>query len=155
MRVEDVYSPRTVHIPLTCTLHDAAIQMRDQHVGALVVTEPGESNRIVGIVTDRDIVVRAIASGNGAPDTPVAMAMTAGNVAAIDTTADIADAMQMMLTHGVRRLAVIGGLGEIAGVLSIDDVIESFARDSTMLAGVLRCEQNRERSGSVQVPLHM
>lgn len=56
MKVKDICSRGTVHIPMSCNLQEAATQMRDQHVGTLVVTGGGSTNRIAGIVTDRDIV---------------------------------------------------------------------------------------------------
>jgi signal-transduction protein with cAMP-binding, CBS, and nucleotidyltransferase domain len=156
MKVEDVYTHRTVHIPVTCTLREAAIQMRDQHIGALIVTTGDGSNRIVGMLTDRDIVLNAVASGEPADPARVLVgeAMSGGPVATIDASADLSEAMQAMCTHGVRRLAVTTGLGDIGGVLSLDDVIDAFAHDYAMLASVLRSEQNRERTGSVQTPLH-
>lgn len=61
MKVEEFRSADTVHIPMTRTVRDAAKQMREQHVGALIVTEDGPPlGRVVGIVTDRDIAIKAV-----------------------------------------------------------------------------------------------
>ncbi len=60
-----------------------------------------------------------------------------------------------MITQGVRRLAVLRDGSEIVGVLSLDDVIDALGRDWSMLSAILRSGQNRERTGSVQTPLHV
>lgn len=154
MKVSDIYSPATVHIPMTCNLRDAAIQMRDQHVGALIATSGGAVERIAGIVTDRDIVLQAVASGASLNDMLVADVMTP-HVVDIGADADLTDAMQAMSSHGVRRLAVTNAEQDIVGVLSLDDVIEALGRDLVLLSSIVRCEQNRESTGSVQAPLHL
>ncbi|NRO96964.1 CBS domain-containing protein [Paraburkholderia sp. NMBU_R16] len=154
MKVSDIYTPATVHIPTSCNLQDAAIQMRDQHVGALIATSGGAINRIAGIVTDRDIVLQAVAFGAALNDMLVADVMTP-HVVVIGTDADLTDAMQTMSSHGVRRLAVTNAEQDIVGVLSLDDVIEAIGRDLVLLSSIVRCEQNRESSGSVQAPLHL
>jgi signal-transduction protein with cAMP-binding, CBS, and nucleotidyltransferase domain len=153
MKVDDIYSRATIHIPMSCNLQEASIQMRDQHVGALVVTG-GASNRIAGIVTDRDIVLKAVTLGKSPRELLVADVMTP-QVVTIDARADLADAMQMMSSHGVRRLAVTNAQQDIVGVVSLDDVIEALGQDLALLSSVIRCEQNRESIGSVQASLHV
>lgn len=153
MKVEECHSQGTVHIPMSCNLQEAAAQMRAQHVGALIVTDPA-GDRIVGIVTDRDIVIESVAKGTSPTDTLVGEVMTP-RVATIDEKADLADAMQTMASQGVRRLAVTREGASIVGVLSLDDVVEALGRDWTLLASVVRHEQNRERTASVQTPLPM
>ncbi len=153
MKVENVFTPRAVHIPQSRTLQDAAIQMRDQHVGALVVTDGMADDRLIGIVTDRDMVLKAAAIGASPIGTLVGEIMTAG-VVTIDREDDVGDAMQAMSSHGVRRLAVTDR-GVVVGMLSLDDVIDALGRDWTLLTRILHSEQQRERSGSVQSPLHL
>ncbi|WP_459568266.1 CBS domain-containing protein [Cupriavidus sp. 8B] len=153
MRIEEICSLSAVHIPHTCTLRDAAVQMRDRHVGALVVTEPfGGGQRAMGIVTDRDIVLESTAAGTAPGQATVADVMTRG-VVAIGKDAGIDDALQAMLAHGVRRLAVTDAEA-VVGVLSLDDLVDALGSQWNMLASVLHNERERERSGSVQTPLH-
>lgn len=154
MRVDECHSHGTVHIPVTCTLQEAARQMAAQHVGALVVTSGEQQSQIAGIVTDRDFVLKAAAFGKSPSETFVGEVMTQG-VATVDEMADLGEAMQIMSSHGVRRLVVVRGGSVIVGILSLDDVIDALGRDWSMLAGVLRNEQNREKTGSVQTPLHV
>ena len=154
MRVEECHSHGTVHIPLSCNLQDAAKQMAAQHVGALIVTDMGREDRMVGIVTDRDIVLGAVAAGRSPTETLVGELMTQG-VVTVDETDDISTAMQIMVAQGVRRLAVLRGESEIVGILSLDDVIDALGHDWSMLTAILRSGQNRERTGSVQTRLHV
>ncbi|GLU33776.1 CBS domain-containing protein [Trinickia caryophylli] len=152
MKVEEFRSGGTVHIPMTCTLQEAARQMRDQHVGALIVTDDGQGEGVVGIVTDRDIVIHAVVRDTAPRDVLVGDIMTAG-VLSVDEKADIADALQAMASHGLRRLAVTSADGAVVGVLSLDDVLDALGREWAMLASVLRGERSRERTASVQSPL--
>ncbi|SPS00041.1 CBS domain-containing protein [Cupriavidus taiwanensis] len=153
MRVQDICSAKAVHVPLSCTLQEAAVQMRDRHVGALIVTENSPTGtRAVGMVTDRDIVVDAMASGADPCHTEVIDVMTRGLVA-ISQDAPVAEAIQTMLSHGVRRLAVLDG-ETVCGVISLDDLLGALATDWGMIAALIRNEQQRERSGSIQSTLH-
>lgn len=150
MKVEEFRSSRIVHVPMTCSVRDAAKQMRDQHVGALIVTEDSApSGRMVGIVTDRDIVVDAVVFDGALDDLLVADIMHT-HVLSIEWGADIGDALQMMASHGVRRLAVTAPDGALAGILSLDDVLDALARDWALLSSVVRAERMREQTGSVQ-----
>ncbi|WP_250441757.1 CBS domain-containing protein [Caballeronia sp. AZ1_KS37] len=154
MKVADMYSKGTVHIPMSCTVQEAAKQMRDQHVGALAVTEGGESGRAIGVVTDRDIVLKTVAQGVAPADILVGEVVTPGMLT-VDAQADSVDAVQTMLSHGVRRLAVTCGEDRVVGVLSLDDLMEAYGRDMAMLSSLLANARNRERTGSVQSALHM
>lgn len=147
MNVATVCSSHLIHIPSTCTLKEAAVQMRDKHVGMLLVDAGPGSGGVIGVVTDRDIVLYGVAKGASA-DTAVEQVMTRV-VETVDGDAPISDAMLEMCTHGVRRLGVTGDGGELIGVLSIDDVITALGSDWALLAGILRSETERERSGTL------
>ncbi|BCZ84426.1 CBS domain-containing protein [Paraburkholderia terrae] len=153
MKVSEFHSQGVVHIPATCSLQEAAVQMRDQHVGALVVSEGGGSGRILGVLTDRDIVLQSVCTGSSPITVRVGEVMSP-HILSIDVNADIAEAMQAMASHGVRRLAVVSNGTGIVGILSLDDVITALGREWILLTNILRNEQNREASGSIQTPLH-
>lgn len=154
MRIDEIYSRQAVHIPTSCTLQEAAVQMRDKHVGSLIVTEPAPAGeRVVGILTDRDIVLQGTAAGADPGMTAVADVMTPGLVT-VPLQANVHDAMQLMLSHGVRRLGVLDGEA-VTGVLSMDDILGAMSTDWGMLSALVRNEQERERSGHVQSPLRM
>jgi len=99
------------------TLLEAARRMRDAGVGALVVQE--ETG--VGILTDRDIVVRCVAAGGNPAHVRVRDAMTHQTV---DCREDepLEEAATRMERAAVRRVVVLDAAGRLAGVLSVDDV---------------------------------
>lgn len=107
--------PRTVDA--SATIADAAREMRDGDVGPVIVTADGG---ICGIVTDRDIAVRAVAEGRDPAATPVREICTEAVVTLTpDQTVD--DAVRLMKEHDVRRLPVTQD-GRAAGIVAIGDL---------------------------------
>ena len=107
------------------TVQEAARRMRDEKVGSLLVEREG---RIVGIVTDTDIVRKAAAGGADLGKEKVEAIMTAP-VASIETQRSPQDAHDMMADLGVRHLAVTDK-GKIVGLLSVRDLLVYFKRVS-------------------------
>ena len=105
------------------TIARAAHQMDEAAVGALVVIDDG---RPVGIVTDRDLVVRAMARRYPL-DSRVDSVMTTGLVG-IDAEEDVRQAIQLFSHHAIRRLPVVEG-DEIRGMITLDDVVIDLAHD--------------------------
>jgi CBS domain-containing protein len=129
-------------------LATAARVMREKHVGYLIVTEPGRregTQRVIGVLTDRDIVVAVVAREVDPRSLTVGDAMTAGPF-----TAGEAEPVEVALRHmrelGIRRAPVVGHDGELKGVLSLDDVLEALAVQLNSIAAVIRNEQRSERS---------
>lgn len=100
------------------TLQQAAARMRDLHVGALPICGPDD--RLHGIITDRDIVVRCIAQG-GDPRTMTARELAQGTPIWVDANADIGEAMNKMMENKIRRLPVIEG-SRLVGMISEADL---------------------------------
>jgi len=98
-------------------LREVAAMMRDGDVGSLPVVDGG---RLVGIVTDRDIVVRAIADGNDS-SAPVSEAMTT-EIFSVRPDDFVFEAIRLMGDKQVRRIPVVGESGELAGIIAIADV---------------------------------
>ena len=85
------------------TLQKAAHQMRDQHVGALVVTDDSnEGRRVVGLVTDRDLALAVLADGSTAPHQSVG-SLVDGTLISATEQADLSDGIDLMRAAGVRR----------------------------------------------------
>lgn len=99
------------------TLRDVARLLREGDMGSVPVVEGG---RLVGIVTDRDIVVRAIAEGKG-PETPVAEAMTT-EIFSVRPDDFAFEAVRLMGDRQVRRIPVVEADGSLAGIISMADV---------------------------------
>ena len=143
MLVNEVFTSAVVRVGRSATLQDAARLMRRQHVGALVVTDEGlERDRPLGIVTDRDIVIKGVAEGVSA-QSAIGEIMTQA-LATVLRTDTLAQALELMRTRGVRRLAVAEGNGELAGILSLDDVVDRLAGEVGALHGILGNELTRE-----------
>lgn len=115
--LDDATVDRVEDVPADATLRDAAVRMRDSGVGMLVVRDQG---RCVGVVTDRDLVVRGLASGASATAT-VAGVMTAPPES-IRSDASIEEALAVMAATGHRRLLVTNGDGDAIGVVSVTDL---------------------------------
>ena len=99
------------------TLRDVAVMMRDGDMGSVPVVEDG---RLVGIVTDRDIVVRCVAEGRDT-STPVSEAMTT-EIFSIKPDDFAFEAVRLMGDKQVRRVAVVSVDGQLAGIISMADV---------------------------------
>lgn len=99
------------------TLHEVAVLMRDGDMGSVPVVDDG---KLVGIVTDRDIVVRVLANGKGA-DTPVSDAMTT-EIVTVAPDDYVFEAIRLMGDRQVRRIPVTDTSGQLAGIISMADV---------------------------------
>jgi CBS domain-containing protein len=100
------------------TLQDAARGMRDSGVGILPV---GENDRVVGVITDRDITVRAVAKGLDPKNTRVRDAMTPQVLYCFEDQ-PVSEAAQMMEKKAVRRLIVMSRRKRMVGLISLDDL---------------------------------
>ena len=127
MQVKDLMSTIVEFTTPTTSAKEAAHQMHEVHVGVLPVLD---EKKVVGMVTDRDICCKVIATGHSAGRTPVAEVMTS-DVATCFDSQNIDDATNIMIEHHVRRLAVVNQGNELVGIISVDDV----ARNSHDMAG--------------------
>jgi CBS domain-containing protein len=107
------------------TLVTAAQKMRDLDVGALPIC--GEDERLHGMLTDRDIVVKCIAD-SGDPSTVTAGSLAQGKPVTIGADDDVSEALRTMEEHQVRRLPVIDG-HKLVGMLAQADVALALAPD--------------------------
>jgi CBS domain-containing protein len=143
MTVGDICTRAVVMADRDETLVEAARRMRDHHVGDLVVID--SQTRPVGILTDRDIVVAAVAQSADRLDS-----LTVGDVMTRDplTARDhepVEVALDRMQSRGVRRLPVLSADGRLEGLVSLDDILENINDDLTSLIRLVAREQKRER----------
>jgi CBS domain-containing protein len=126
-KVEEIMTtnPRTVKVD--DNVLDAARVMRDNDIGDVIVVEDGQ---VTGILTDRDIVVRAVAEGLDGSSTEVREICTAG-IEAIEPDASVDDALRTMREHDIRRLPVVKN-GRPVGVISLGDLAVEREPDSTL-----------------------
>jgi CBS domain-containing protein len=126
MKVQEVMTPNPRTVGPDDTLQQAAQIMRDEDTGVVPVVEDG---RVIGVVTDRDIVIRAVADGD--------YECTIDDVVSDDvicatpemTTAEAAD---LMAEHQIRRLPVTDEDERLVGIVSLGDLAVKEGRDSRM-----------------------
>src|SRR3954465_728718 len=116
--VADVMTRRVVYLPDDTPLDEAAQAMRDQGIGDVVVTR---GPTMIGMVTDRDIVVRAIAE-NLPPKETTLGAITSRELIMVEQSATVEEAVQAMRERAVRRLLVCDSDRKVVGILSLSDV---------------------------------
>lgn len=110
-------------------LTEAAKLMREHHVGSLVVVVERAKERVpVGILTDRDIVVAAVAKELDVRKLTVGDVMS-GGVFVVREQDGLAEVLRAMREHGVRRVPVVTPSGALAGLLTIDDLLELVAEE--------------------------
>jgi len=119
MRVYEVMTEDPITIDINYSILDAAKKMRDENCGVLPIMDGDE---IVGVVTDRDVTVYAVAEEKGLVDTNITEIMsekviTCGHEELLE---DIADRMSI---NDVRRLVVLGDDEKIKGIISIQDLM--------------------------------
>jgi CBS domain-containing protein len=117
--------PRTV--APSDTIADAAQQMREGDVGAILVAENGQ---LAGILTDRDIVVRVVADGRDPSSTTVGDVATR-DVASLSVDQSVDDAIRLVREQNVRRIPVVQD-GRPAGIVSIGDLAIERDTDSAL-----------------------
>ena len=123
----DIMTPDPQCVKEDETLVDAARLMRDLDVGALPIC--GNDERLKGMLTDRDIVVKCIADG-GDPSSVTAGSLGQGKPVTIGADDDIREALEVMQQHQVRRLPVIDG-HDLVGIISQADIARSLSASET------------------------
>lgn len=122
MLVKDIMTTKVEYVNNDATLKEAANKMKDFDIGELPVVMGREA---VGIVTDRDIVVRGVAHGHNPQVATVVEVMTEGIVACREDD-ELERAAKTMSDRKVRRLPVLDPQGKLTGVISLGDLARSL-----------------------------
>jgi len=145
MNVGEICNREVVIVDRQSTVRNAAKLMREFNVGDLVVVEEREDNRVpIGILTDRDIVVKIIAEDMDMDVLQVDEIIGAELFTAREKD-DILETMKRMRSEGVRRLPVVNADGGLEGIITLDDLLPLLAEQISDLVGLISCEQKRER----------
>jgi CBS domain-containing protein len=138
-KVRDVMSPGAASVEPMTTVARAARVMRERDVGDVLVAYDCD---LFGVLTDRDIVIRALAEGRDPAETTVGSVCTPPPVATLapDDTTD--RALELMRRHAVRRLPVVERGGCPVGVISLGD-LAAVDNPQPALADICRAEPNR------------
>ncbi len=124
MKVSEVMHPGVHWVEPGTPILEIAKLMRDQDIGSLPV---GENDRLVGMVTDRDIVCRGIAEGFDCSRMTARDVMSSGIIYCRDSE-ELEDAVRIMEQHEVRRLPVINDQKRMVGILSLGDISHAAPR---------------------------
>jgi CBS domain-containing protein len=134
-KVRDVMTAEPIVLQQDQSIAEAAQAMREGAVGAVLVVD---GDKLCGLVTDRDIVIRAVAE-SALPDSPVGQVVSP-DLVAVGADDETADAARVMQDNAVRRLPVLDD-GRIVGIVSIGDLAVSQGEDSA-LADISAAEPN-------------
>lgn len=146
MRIQDICTHRVAYVTSEDSLTGACAMMRERHVGNVVVVEERDDKRkVVGILTDRDIIVSVIAGGLG-PDALLVSDVMSKLVYCCAAAQDVFDAVAIMHEHGVRRLPVLDEQGCLAGIIAADDIWVALSSQLKILGEITV----RERIGEIQ-----
>jgi CBS domain-containing protein len=144
MNVGELCKREVVSVQRETGLVEAAQRMRERHVGSLVVVAEQFGQCIpIGMLTDRDIVVAVVAKGVDANTLTVGDVMSSGALVVREQDS-LMDALGAMREKGVRRMPVVTAAGTLAGILTLDDLLEFVAQEMSVFAHTMRSERARE-----------
>jgi CBS domain-containing protein len=134
--VREIMTRDVINMQVDTTLDEAARTMRERDIGNVVVAE---DDRLVGLVTDRDIVVRAVAEGMD-PTTTTLGSIVSRDIVAVQPEDTAQTAALLMRDQAVRRVLVVDEQG-LAGILSIGDLATEIDPDP-VLGGISSAAPN-------------
>lgn len=126
-KIREVMTENPVTLALTTTLDDGARRMRDEAIGDVLVGDGGE---LRGLVTDRDIVVRAVAEGRDVTTATLGDVCSA-DLVTIAPSDSVDDAVRLMTQHAVRRVPVVQD-GQAIGIVALGDLAVEREPDSAL-----------------------
>ena len=127
MKAKDIMTKNPKCVTPETSVREAARLMKEEDVGVLPVVDRDGSDRLVGIVTDRDIAIRHVAEGHDSSSCPVREAMTS-NVRTARENDDVDDVMDVMGKEQIRRIPVVNERGALIGIVAQADIVRE-ARD--------------------------
>ncbi|HWA09727.1 MAG TPA: CBS domain-containing protein [Opitutaceae bacterium] len=119
MKIRQVMTMKVQCVKPADTLVQAAIAMRRLNIGAVPVC--GENGKLVGMLTDRDITIRAVADGRDPQTTTVAEVLSPGIIYARDDQ-EVVEGVHLMEKYQIRRLPVVNIENQLVGIISLGDI---------------------------------
>jgi len=144
--VSEVCRRNPVTMRIQEELISAAALMRERHIGYLIVVEPHPPHaapRPVGVLTDRDLVVGVLAKGADVRLLKVGDVMSRDPIVVCEDSS-LNSALAEMRRIGVRRIPVVDAVGQLVGVLSLDEVLDAIAEELRGVIGSIRTEVRAE-----------
>ena len=127
MDIQSIMTPNPKACPRNASLSQIAQMMRDEDIGEVPIVREDGGKKLVGVVTDRDIVVRAVAEGENpsritAEDCMTSPAISCGENASLEECA------RMMASHRIRRMPIVDSSGSLCGIVAQADLQATDAR---------------------------
>ena len=138
--VRDAMSENPRSIGASASVVEAARVMREQHIGSLPVVE---DERLVGMLTDRDIAMRVVAE-NAEPQTTLVEDVYSRDLISVEPDHDLAEALELMARHQVRRLPVVED-GRLVGLVAQADIALKDNEKTGELVGAISEPSEEER----------
>ncbi len=123
-------------VPTTASCTEAARRMRDADVGSVIVAEGG---RPLGIVSDRDLAVRVLATGSD-PETLCVADVMSRKPIFVSQARDVPYVLELMRDMAVRRIPVVDDNHQLVGVVALDDIILALSSELAAVAETIRKE---------------
>ena len=120
MKVNECMCQDVCFVKPDCNVYDAARIMNENHIGCIPVVNDDKS--LVGVLTDRDIVLRTVACDKNAKQTPVSEIMTT-NVCTCGCESDVQQAQNLLSKNQIRRIPVVDSQNKIVGILTLGDLV--------------------------------
>lgn len=125
-QVRDVMTTNPECVSEKDSIRDVARIMKDQDTGVVPVVD---GKKIIGLITDRDIVVRGIAEGRDVSNVSVNEIMTK-SVRSVKEDTPLSEVLDLMSSAEVRRIPVVNGNDELVGIVSLGDIAEKTSSDN-------------------------
>jgi CBS-domain-containing membrane protein len=144
LNVGDICNRSVVTATEDMSLKDAANLMRTGHVGSLVVTRPAAAgNVVVGMITDRDIAIVAVARDFD-PQTLRVVDVMATDIVTANLQDSVHEVLNRMRASGIRRMPVTDGSGVLQGLITLDDLLQAFSDELQILVQAVASERQHE-----------
>jgi len=128
MKAKEIMTRKPKSVTPETSVREAARLMKEEDVGVLPVVDRDGSDRLIGIVTDRDIAIRHVAEGHDSSSCPVSEAMTS-SVSTVREDDDVDSVMDLMGKEQVRRIPVIDERGGLIGIVAQADIVREAHDD--------------------------
>lgn len=145
MNAGEICNREVVIVNRDQTILDAAKLMREYHVGDVVVVEERKGENVpIGILTDRDIVIKILAQDLDAGKVQISDAMSFDLLTALEED-EILETVKRMRGRGVRRIPVVNAQGGLEGIIAVDDLVDLLAEQMADLVALISSEQRQEQ----------
>ncbi len=133
MHARDLMTPNPFSVCSTDSIKDAAAKMASCDVGSMPVLETRDSGRLVGVLTDRDIVIRCVAKDHDTSKCTVEQHMTSEDLATVRPEELLAQVVEKMERAKVRRIPVVDGDNKLCGIVAQADLARCVGPDNPRL----------------------